>query len=77
MGVGLFGGASGVEDDGLPVVKAMALSVEVEKGFAKEAFVELVVFLELDFAKVDGAGVAVFGWEEDAVDFEFGFFDGD
>ncbi len=30
----------------------------------------------MDFAEVDGAG-GVVGWEEDAVDFEAGFFDGD
>lgn len=73
---GLFDRAAGVDDGGLPVAEAGSLAVEVEEGFSKEAFVKLVVALELDFTKVDGAGGLVFGREKDTVDLEFGFFDG-
>ncbi len=63
--------------DRVPVSESIAVLVEEEAGFAKEPFVEAIVFLELGFAKADDARLIALGGQENPIDLEFGFFDGD
>ncbi len=67
--IGLFGAAGGVDDNGVPVGKSIAVLVEEEAGFAKKPFVEAIVFLELGFAEADDAGLFALGRQENAIDF--------
>jgi hypothetical protein len=67
--------ATWVDGHGLPVRKSLTVLEKVARRLAPKPFVELLIALELDFAKIDRARLAR-RRQKHTVNFKFGFFDG-
>ena len=73
--VALLCRAGRVDNDDLPISKALSASVEVERCFSKDTLVESFVFLKLNLDEENGSWLS-FGWKEHTVDLKARFFDG-
>jgi hypothetical protein len=67
--------ATGKDQSAVPAIVAALVSVEIQEQFGKEAVVNALIFLELDFSEEDASIRNIFGRKKDAVDAKGWFLD--